>query len=412
MNFLFISSLYPTHENLTPTKITFALHNIVKSWNQDKNTNILVIRPVFLYLREIFKKKIFFRHKIISIDNVKIIVYPIFKIPKIAYFYTPLFLFLDRYLDLINFKVDLIVAHYDKSLQIGYKYSRRRLLPLVSGLHITPDLKTNNSHAFNQRCGKIIDISSGIACRSNYIYNKINTWFPQYKEKSFIAYSGIEESLVANSVNAIQRMKNWKRKGSISIITVSSLIERKKIDTILHALAILNKKINQKIDWNLTVIGDGNERPYLEQLVEKLGITEHVFFKGELPRHKVIDKLKQSHIFILVSYLETFGLVYLEAMATGNIVIGSREEGIDGIIQHEKNGFLSPAGKVRPLTEILHKILYSQESQLERILINANKTISIYTDSKVAQNYLTRLKESLKRGNRGEKGTGNPVYKK
>jgi glycosyltransferase involved in cell wall biosynthesis len=395
MNILFLSTLYPSQPLESNEGVTLALHNLVKRWNQAEDVNILVIRPVFFYLREIFKKKMFFRKKMITIDKVRIIVYPIFKIPRIVYFYYPLYRFLDKYLKSIGFEPDIVVAHYDKSLHIGHRYSRGRNLPLVSGLHITPDLMADDPQAFTRRCGKILAAAAAIACRSHYIYNKITAWFPQYREKSFIAYSGLEESLVEKPAAAIHRMKTWKNNGTLSIITVSSLIERKKIDTILKALAGLK----DRIDWTYTIAGDGKLRPALETLTAQLGLRDRVCFKGLIPRQEVMELLKQSHIFLLVSYLETFGLVYLEAMASGNIVIGSRGEGIDGIIQHEKNGFLSPAGEVEPLAAVLERIIFQlQEKQLENILVHAHHTIKQYTDKNAAQDYLERLNQVVKRG--------------
>jgi glycosyltransferase involved in cell wall biosynthesis len=432
MKILLISSLYPTVNDPDNIDFTRALHHLVKYWNRRQGVQVQVVRPVYLYLRELifgekrktggYKKgaapptyycigsskshreekicqknkvskginKKCARKKIFSLDNVSIIVYPVFKIPRIAYFYYPLYRYLDRYFKSIGFEPDIVVAHYDKSLHIGHHYSRRRNLPLVSGLHITPDLMTDDPKAFTMRCGKILAASAAIACRSNYIYNKIAAWFPQYLEKSFIAYSGIEENLVEKPGNAVQRMKEWKNNGTLSIITVSSLIERKKIDTNLKALA----KLKDRIDWTYTIIGDGPLRPRLEALTAQLDIRERVRFKGVMPRRQVIKYMKQSHIFLLVSYLETFGLVYLEAMACGNIVIGSRGEGIDGIIQHEKNGFLSPAGEVEPLKGILDKIVFQlQENQLENILVNAHHAIKQYTDKNAARNYLDRLNQ-------------------
>jgi glycosyltransferase involved in cell wall biosynthesis len=393
--------LYPTKNDPDNIEITRTLHQLVKYWNRQGNVQVQVVRPVYLYVKELFTPKSNHqvkkscKRKTISLDAVRVIVYPIFKIPRLAYFFYPLYRYLDKYFKSINFHPDIVVAHYDKSLHIGYQYSRRRNLPFVAGLHITPDLMADDPKAFTIRCGKILSAAAAIACRSSYIYNKVTAWFPQYQEKSFVAYSGIEEDIIEEPGAAIQRMKEWKNNSKLSIITVSSLIERKKIDTNLKALAMLK----DKVDWTYTIIGDGELRPRLEALTARLDIRDRVDFKGVMPRQEVIKFMNQSHIFLLVSYLETFGLVYLEAMATGNIAVGSRGEGIDGVIQHEKNGFLSRAGEVEPLTAILEKIIFQlQEKQLENILVNAHHTINQYTDKNAAQNYMDRLNQVLTRG--------------
>jgi len=356
-----VSSLYPFRENgIGATK---AIHNIVKHWNEKGN--------------------------IVVLDNTLVIVYPIFKIPKIAYCYYPLYRYLNKYFKNNSFKPDIVVAHYDKSLQIGYQYSKRNKLPLVAGLHIAMDIVEKSPVKFNKRCSEILEYSSLIACRSNYIYNKINTWFNNYNNKTFIAYSGIEENIIGTLEDALKRMRQWKARGNVSFISVCTLYEQKKIHTNLTALAELKDKKN----WTYTIIGDGKDRNKLELLSKELGINNQVIFKGRLNHKTVIDELRKSHIFIMVGGPETLGLVYLEAMATGNIVIGSKNEGIDGILVDGENGFLSPVGKTEPLTKLLKKIVFNMNiKELENVLLNSHKTISYYTEKKASDNYWKQLK--------------------
>ncbi len=397
MNILLISSLYPTTGDPAGEGVTSALHSFVKCWNRHQQANVLVVCPVYFYVREWFRRRQSqrpgksFKSKIISLDNVSVIVFPVFKIPRIAYFYYPLYRYLDKYLKAVDFKVDVVVAHYDKSLYIGYRYSRKRQLPLAIGLHITPDLVEDDPAAFTKRCGGVLEAASVIACRSQYIYDKIRKWFPRYEEKSFIAFSGIEEDFIDTPENAAARMRQWKTAGNgagVSIISVCSLIERKKIDANLRALALLK----DKFQWTYTIIGEGEERAHLEALTAQLGIRARVRFMGGVPRSQVIEALKRSHIFVMVSYLETFGLVYLEAMAAGNIVIGGRGEGIDGVIQHEKNGFLSLPGDVELLKHTLETIIFQLSvERLADILKNAYRTIGQYTEENAARNYWRQL---------------------
>ena len=65
---------------------------------------------------------------------------------------------------------------------------------------------------------------------------------------------------------------------------------------------------------------------------------------GRKPREEVILMLDRADCFIMISRDEVFGLVYLEAMARGCIVVASRGEGMTGIIEDGVNGFLCAAG--------------------------------------------------------------------
>jgi L-malate glycosyltransferase len=410
MNVLFISSLYPVDDVDNTGAVTHALHKMVKAWEEEPGVRVLVVCPVYRYLREWVtgKQKRAASGKdaktyTISIDGIPVIVFPIVKIPKIAYYYRSLYRFLDSHMPSIGFKPDVVVAHYDKSLHIGCRYAQRLKVPLAAGFHITPDLMEEEPADFTRRCGEVLQYASVVACRSNYIYKKITRWFPRYKDKCFIAFSGVEENIILEPGESINRMTQWKEgsKGSgpvapVNFVTVAALIERKKIDTVLSALASLK----DAFDWTYTIIGDGGERAKLETMAAELGIAQRVRFKGALPRQQVIEELEGSHVFVLVSFMETFGLAYLEAMAAGNIVIGARNEGIDGVIVPGKNGFLSPVGDVDALLKTIKEIVFdSTDKQLEKILTEENRTISEYTDRNAAVNYWEQLVSVVKKVN-------------
>lgn len=398
MKILFISSLYPVDPDPDNVEVTRALHNLVRYWNRQEGVRVQVVRPIYIYFKELiflkkrkeksYKKNL--KKRFITIDNVPIVIYPVYKIPKVAYFYYPLYSFLNRYLKKIDCEPDIVVAHYDKSLIIGYGYSRGKGLPFVPGFHATPDLMVDQPGDFTRRCAKILEAASIIACRSFYIYDKIRGWYPHYQSKCFVAFSGLDENLILDIEFGLAKLKRWKEIGSVSILSVSSLIDLKNVDVNLRALAGLKGRI----DWTYTIVGEGEERPKLEALTAELGIEDRVRFLGAKSHLEVIEEMKRSHIFVMVSYLETFGLVYLEALAAGNIVIGSRGEGIDGVIENARSGFLSPAGEVGPLKEVLEEIIFrNSEAELGRILVEANRIIRQFTDKNAAQTYLEQLRK-------------------
>ena len=90
----------------------------------------------------------------------------------------------------------------------------------------------------------------------------------------------------------------------------------------------------------------------------------------------------------MISRHETFGMVYLEAMAHGCITIASKKEGFDGIIENGKNGFLCNAGDSQELFELLKQIESFSKEQKLRIRKNAIETSRHLTESIVAQKYI------------------------
>lgn len=201
---------------------------------------------------------------------------------------------------------------------------------------------------------------------------------------SFIASSGVSD-------NFIQIGKDFSptfKKTIHSYIFVGSLISRKYPCEILKALLIAHENKNFKV----TFIGDGNEQKNIEKFAKGKGLEENVTFTGRIGRDKIIEYLKNAEVFIMISANEIFGLVYLEAMALGLIPIGSKNEGIDGIIRDGENGFLCNAGDVNELAEIIKRLHKMSSEQLIEISKNAKSTALEYTDSNVASKYLENLK--------------------
>ena len=202
-------------------------------------------------------------------------------------------------------------------------------------------------------------------------------------KSSFIAYSGVSKDFLATG-NTVQR--NFE-KPIRNFIFVGSLIARKHPKEILSALS----KVYPDGDFKVTYIGDGAEKKVIEIEHQRLGGMGEVVFTGRIPREDIIRYLKDSDVFVMVSRSEVFGLVYLEAMALGIIPIGSRNEGIDGIIRDGENGFLCEAGNVDELATIIERIKHMPTEELSRISRNARATAVDYSDKRVAEKYIETL---------------------
>ena len=124
-----------------------------------------------------------------------------------------------------------------------------------------------------------------------------------------------------------------------SIVQVAHLIKQKHFDTTLHAFAQLKMKYPTAC---FTIIGQGGERGLLESLAEDLGVRGSVRFMGQMPNEVVMSEMAKAQFFCMPSVREGFGIVYLEAMASGCITIGTEGEGIADLIENGKNGFLVP----------------------------------------------------------------------
>lgn len=193
----------------------------------------------------------------------------------------------------------------------------------------------------------------------------------------FRCYSGIPSEFIS----AFPK-RNFK--SSDRVIFVGQLLPRKYPDVIIKAV----KAVYKDNYYRIRIIGDGPMQKDLTKLTSALGVCDKVKLLGRLERNEVIKNLDDSDIFIMVSRGEVFGLVYLEAMARKCIVIASKGEGMEGIINDGENGFLCSAGNEKELSEILSKIRSLSPSERQQIAENGYETALKLTDREVAKSYI------------------------
>ena len=110
---------------------------------------------------------------------------------------------------------------------------------------------------------------------------------------------------------------------SRDLIFVGRLVSDKGADLLLDALATLEPKPR------LTIAGDGPERDRLVEQVSRLKLGEHVEFVGGQSSHELVKLLNEHRILVVPSrWAEPFGIVALEGIACGCVVVGSAEGGL------------------------------------------------------------------------------------
>ncbi|WDE13282.1 glycosyltransferase [Thalassomonas haliotis] len=110
---------------------------------------------------------------------------------------------------------------------------------------------------------------------------------------------------------------------------IGYLLPVKGFDVLLQAFS---KLCSQHTDVELRIIGDGPERENLKALAKSLNIDAQVLFLGIKDRQSVAREIAEADCFVSASRSETFGVVYIEALAMGKYVIGTQCGGPDNIV--------------------------------------------------------------------------------
>ena len=355
MKILFVTDLYPIGEE----KIAKALFYFVQEW-QKLGHEVDVIRANFatntlLRGRKITKEKLYEENgtKIYNLN-----------------FHTPFFFNvynkLPKDFSLKNY--DVMISHMPCGALMAQKLLKKEKIKYICSVHASDiTVLTDFKYLFFRNSLKdAYKLADKISARSPILKEKIEKIIPN--NKTFIAYSGIDIEPIEKPLNK-----------ELTITTVASLIKRKNIDVIIKAL-------NEMPQIKLNIFGSGIEEKNLKKLVK----SSNIHFLGQLQRPLVIEQLKKSDIFVLLSDNETFGLSYLEAMATGNIVIGKKNDGIDGILKNNENGFLINKNS-EELKNCIEKITSMKEDEISTIKANCAKTIKELTSLSAAETYLKNI---------------------
>lgn len=157
------------------------------------------------------------------------------------------------------------------------------------------------------------------------------------------------------------------------ILLVALLTPVKGVPYLFEALSVLRQK---RSDFHLDVVGDGPNRTEYEELAVRLGISNKVCFHGVKTKLQVAEFMRKSHFFVLPSLSETFGVVLIEALASGLPVIATNNSGPSEIVSKEV-GLLVPPKSADALAEAIECMLeHHQNYSAERITQYAKENFS------------------------------------
>lgn len=191
-------------------------------------------------------------------------------------------------------------------------------------------------------------------------------------------------NLVDLSLFDIRDIKD--NKDEFIFFSLAFLEGEKGFDTLIKSFS--RKFKNKKA--RLIIGGDGSQREWLEGIAKSENIESQVTFVGALSREEVSKYMNKCDAFVLASRYETFGVVYIEALASGKPVIGTFNGGAEGII-NENVGILTEIDNVDKLSDAMEYIeknykkynkeslrIYCTQKFSSNVIIN--KIINVYKE--------------------------------
>ena len=167
------------------------------------------------------------------------------------------------------------------------------------------------------------------------------------------------------------------------LLFVGQPTKRKGWKHFLDAMPSILKKFP---DAKAVFIGYSRNKE-LENYSKSMGLEKSVVFLGYLPEEKKIDAFKSSDVFVFPTLYEGFGIVFLEAMASGLPIVTTDSAGNKEIIENNRNGILTGAKNSLEIAEAVIKLLESRALRAKISQANKRKVLD-YEWKKVAEMYL------------------------
>jgi glycosyltransferase involved in cell wall biosynthesis len=194
---------------------------------------------------------------------------------------------------------------------------------------------------------------------------------PECAAKMHVVHCGVDTSLF--------KPRNTVRENQpFTILCVACLEKHKGQRYLIEACAELRRR---GVDFRCLLVGEGKDRPLLEQQMRELGVDQYVQILGRQPRHRVLELMAEADVLTLQSIMTPSGMsegipvCLMEAMASGVPVVASSIRGIPELVEHRRTGLLVPHSDARALGEALMTIYTSPNLAQELAIRGREKVI-------------------------------------
>lgn len=275
-------------------------------------------------------------------------------------------------------KPDILYAHYLYNIAYSVRLKDKFNVPLVGIEHWSEVNKSN--------------ISSSVQYLANIAYYNSDKLLSVSKSLSDSIFSKFgKKSFVINNMLGVEFLDDFvlTSNENFNFISVGNLKPIKGFDLLIKAFA--KSQLSLK-GCKLYIVGEGKQRNRLQKLIDNFKLNDTVFLTGKRSKSDIISLLKESKVFVLSSYSETFSVASIEAMAIGLPVIATKCGGPNEFITKD-NGVFAEVGDVDSLSMAMLN-MYNNYSKYDNKQI-ANNCKALYSPNKIAQQLTKIFKETI-----------------
>ena len=195
--------------------------------------------------------------------------------------------------------------------------------------------------------------------KARFVMNRAKTIISVSKDlENGIKYYKIKNNfkIIPNTINTnlfFPSFNETKICDKKKIIFVGLLTPIKGLPYLFHALNQIKKN---RDDFTLDIIGDGPNRKEYELLIKKLNLKKYINFHGIKTKIEIAEFMKKCDFLVQPSLCETFGITFIEALACGKPIVGTKIPALEEKINNER-GVLVPLKNTEKLAEAINYML-------------------------------------------------------
>jgi len=167
---------------------------------------------------------------------------------------------------------------------------------------------------------------------------------------------------IGNGVRVDDYTPDFEHRGN-RIVFVGRVTSEKRIDVLVRAVALLPKSL----DWQLEIVGDGDQRHHLERLAAQLGVAGRVSFPGLVSDAELKKAYTRADILAMPSTAELQSIVTMEAMSSGLPVVAADAMALPHLVHDGENGYLFRPDDAQDLADKLERILTLPDDEFRRM---------------------------------------------
>jgi phosphatidylinositol alpha-1,6-mannosyltransferase len=222
---------------------------------------------------------------------------------------------------------DLVLCGHVNLLPVACAIARRPLL-IVHGIEAWKQLPVRSNRLLH-RCPAVISVS-------DITRDRLLGW-SDYRGRTYLLRNAIRLENYGIRLKRVDLLGRYGVAGKRVLLTVGRLESRERYKGFDDVLDVLP---NLPANTVYLIAGGGNDRARLEAKAARLGIADRVIFTGFFPDDEKCDLYALADVYVMPSRGEGFGRVFLEALASGVPVIGSKLDGGREALQHGQLGLL------------------------------------------------------------------------